>query len=289
MDDLLLNPTTRNAIAKIALIKPHAIMLSGPAGSGKSYTAERLAEELLQISTNALYDYPYFFRLQPTGESIGIDSIRNLHGFLQLRTTGKANVLRRVAIINDAHLMTKEAQNSLLKVLEEPPQDTTIILTAQPTQNILPTVYSRVQHINIKPPDLQDTLDYFGVVANKKDIEKAYALSDGYVGILYGFVQKDNSNPLLTAIEDAKNLLKLPVFERLLQVELYAKDKARLVHLLTALKQIAKSGIKQSASSNNHTATKRWHKILGSVHTAQKLTMQNANPKLLVTNLLVNL
>ena len=289
MDDLLLNPATREAINQVIIKKPHAILLSGPDGSGKTYTAERLAEELMQINSKSISDYPYFFRLQPTGESIGIDAIRELHGFLQLRTTGKTDALRRIAIVENAHLMTIEAQNSLLKILEEPPSDTVILLTAQPTQTILGTVYSRVQHINIKPPGLTESVAYFETLASKSSIEKAYALSNGSTAVLYSLLQNDSVNPLLSSIENAKALLRLSPYERLTQIDAYLKDKTLLVSLIQAIKQIAKSGLKQASISNNQRLIKQWHKILKSANDAEQLNSRNVNAKLLVTNLMLNM
>jgi len=70
---------------------------------------------------------------------------------VKLKTAGKNN-LRRFVIIEDADLLTDDAQNSLLQLLEEPPIDTMIILLIQNLQEILPTILSRLQIISVKKP-----------------------------------------------------------------------------------------------------------------------------------------
>ena len=57
----------------------------------------------------------------------------------------------RVVIISDAHALNPEAGNSLLKVLEEPPDRTILVLTAYHLHDLLPTIASRCQHIRFNP------------------------------------------------------------------------------------------------------------------------------------------
>ncbi len=87
-------------------------------------------------------------------ESIGIAAIRNLQKTLFL-TPLKSKT--KACIIQDANTLTIEAQNALLKILEEPPNNTLIILVAKNHTAFLPTVISRCKIIEIKTPlnDLQ--------------------------------------------------------------------------------------------------------------------------------------
>lgn len=84
--------------------------------------------------------------------SIGIDEIKNLHGKIFLKPI-KSEI--KVVILDQAHLLTTEAQNALLKVLEEPPQHTAIILSADSTEQLLPTILSRCQIISLTPDELK--------------------------------------------------------------------------------------------------------------------------------------
>jgi DNA polymerase-3 subunit delta' len=79
---------------------------------------------------------------------IKIDQIRELCQLLTMRPY-EARV--RVVIIVDAHTLNPAAGNALLKMLEEPPARTVLILTAPQTGDLLPTIVSRCQHILFKP------------------------------------------------------------------------------------------------------------------------------------------
>ncbi len=81
-------------------------------------------------------------------EAIGIDRIRDLQSRLKLRPL---NLPRKFAVICRAENLTIEAQNALLKLLEEPPGDTIIILLSPTEELILPTIVSRCRIIPLSP------------------------------------------------------------------------------------------------------------------------------------------
>ena len=83
-------------------------------------------------------------------ETIGIEQIRNLQKTLFLKPI-RSKI--KACIIKHAHNLTIEAQNALLKILEEPPQDTIIILTAQNHTVFLPTILSRCKLIKLDKPN----------------------------------------------------------------------------------------------------------------------------------------
>ncbi|MDJ0875820.1 MAG: DNA polymerase III subunit delta' [Desulfobacterales bacterium] len=93
-------------------------------------------------------NHPDVIRIDPVGPIIRIDQIRDLIATLAKKPYGRG---RRVAIIAGAHAMNPEAGNALLKMLEEPPADTILILTAPQTSDLLPTIVSRCQHIRFRP------------------------------------------------------------------------------------------------------------------------------------------
>lgn len=79
--------------------------------------------------------------------SIGIEDIKELQKTLYLKPIKSIN---KACIIRDAHYLTTEAQNSMLKILEEPPAHTVILLTVDNKGSLLPTLLSRCQIIEIK-------------------------------------------------------------------------------------------------------------------------------------------
>src|SRR3989344_3958708 len=81
-------------------------------------------------------------------ENTGIDQVRNLKKFLSLKPYSSRY---KVAIIDNANQMGVEAANAMLKVLEEPPAHSLIILISANPQALLPTIYSRCVDIQFAP------------------------------------------------------------------------------------------------------------------------------------------
>jgi DNA polymerase-3 subunit delta' len=92
--------------------------------------------------------HPDVILVEPTGSYIRINQIRNLCSILAMKPY---EARLRVVIIKDAQAMNPAAGNALLKVLEEPPDRTVLILTAMQTSDLLPTIVSRCQHIRFNP------------------------------------------------------------------------------------------------------------------------------------------
>jgi DNA polymerase-3 subunit delta' len=80
---------------------------------------------------------------------VRIGQIRALQSALRLRT---AEGERRVAVIADAEWLNQEAQNALLRLLEEPPPGTLLVLVARSSAGLLATVRSRCQRVVFRPP-----------------------------------------------------------------------------------------------------------------------------------------
>lgn len=92
--------------------------------------------------------HPDVILIQPTGGIIRIAQIRALCETLSLKPY-EAKI--RVVIITDAHAMNAAAGNALLKMLEEPPQNTLLVLTARQTADLLPTIVSRCRPVRFAP------------------------------------------------------------------------------------------------------------------------------------------
>jgi hypothetical protein len=259
----------------------------GPEGAGKLYLAKLLASQ--KIGASDLYTHPFFKIVEPVKNTIGIDQFGELHKFLQLKTTGKSK-FRRAIIIQDAHLMTTEAQNSLLKSLEEPPIDTVIILTAQPSSNIRETIVSRVQKIEALPLDEKSTKDYFTVQGiPENDIVKAYRISGGYIGALSALLQKEQDHPLLLQIELAKELIGSTIFSRLIRVDEISKQIASLPLFLQACRLICEAALQSAVTKKNEKQISHWHTSLSHIYESEQALGHNPNKKLLLTQLLLNL
>lgn len=134
----------------------HGYIFYGPSMVGKRTIALALAHllekqefekpaenEILQEAK--LIDLAFAKSLDPdVKDSIGIDAVREIKNFLWQKPNMSA---RRTLIIDDAELLTTEAQNALLKLTEEPPASSLLIVIASNIESILPTITSRMQKI----------------------------------------------------------------------------------------------------------------------------------------------
>jgi hypothetical protein len=286
MDSLLLHTNTRIALNVFQGSGSHALLLHGELGAGKEKVSLELAHNLL--GEKSLELQPYFSHIVPDGKSIGIEKIRQLQSFLQLKTTGTA-VIRRVAIITDAERMTDEAQNALLKALEEPPVDTVIIMSSSKPSGLKQTIMSRVQQVRIERVSQDDAVDYFSPEFSASDVVWAHALSDGQIGLMYALLHGKDDHVVAGKLDQAKQLLTSSTFERLCQVDTIAKDKDHLSELLYACKRICISALESAAKKQSTTDIKAWHNRLSLVCAAEESLLRNINTKLLLTDLFVRI
>jgi DNA polymerase III subunit delta' len=123
----------------------HAYLFHGPRGVGKRRAARAFAGEILGDPERARRGvHPDLYVLEPLGDQIRIDPVRELRRDLHMRPF-EAN--RRVYLVFSAHLMNEDAADALLKDLEEPPPYAVIVLLADEIGPLSPTIRSRCQHV----------------------------------------------------------------------------------------------------------------------------------------------
>ena len=147
----------------------HSYLFVGTSGIGKKLIAREFSKMILCEASEKYCNIcksciefdsgnnPDFQEISPDGSNVKIDQIRQMQAkVFESPIISK----RKVYIIDDADLMTKEAQNCLLKTLEEPPEFVTIILVGSNESNFLSTIKSRC--ITIKFDDIsQKDIDTF--------------------------------------------------------------------------------------------------------------------------------
>ncbi len=284
----IFSTVTKSHVERIISRPPHGLLLQGADGAGKRYAARQIAYQLLGLTAeDKLTNHPYYLQIEPTKGVLGINDVRSLTRFMQLKTTGKA-AIRRVAVVCDAHTMTIEAQNALLKIMEEPPADSVIILSAEGERSLLTTIYSRLHAVNLQPISFEEAKAVLPDI-NELELKKAYLLSGGNVGLLLALLDKSVEHPLVEAIGTAKSLLGETVYERLGRIDKLAKQKESCELLFDALSRIARAGLEQSVSSHKAQQVKRWHSIRQQVYDAKSSLSANPNLKLLLTDLFMSL
>lgn len=286
---ILLHPITINDIDSIAAHPSQAIGLVGDQGLGKTFIACALAAKILRIDQEKVLQHPYVSIIQPVKNTIGVDESRLLTKFIKLKTAGDDEI-RRVVIIEHAGVMTHEAQNAVLKLLEEPPSDTVIIMTMHTKLDVLPTIASRLQLTNVRNPaasELISQLKRNGYSDEK--IQHAALMSGGLPGLAYSIVTNEATHELVQGIEIAKKFLSGDMFIRLQLIDDIVKQKQSL-QVVEGLLRIAHAGLSSSAKNKSaETIVKRWHGILKLSLQAKKQLALNGQPKLVLTNLCVQM
>jgi DNA polymerase-3 subunit delta' len=183
--------------------------------------------------------------------------------------------------------LTDEAQNALLKLLEEPPLDTMIILLIENPQTIFPTVLSRLQTISIKKPTKEQIKSAFDI--NPKDFDKLYVLADGLPGLLQSIIDEPDEHTLILSLAKARDLLTKTTFERLTMVNELSTDKVATKNLLDVLARLSKSSIDVAIKKGDEVTAEKWLKILEGSVNARAALDRNANAKLTLTDLFLNL
>jgi DNA polymerase-3 subunit delta' len=289
IEDLLLHDSTRTTIEQLLQRHVHAVLFVGQQGAGKQTLLRSVAATVLGTTGDKLSNEPRYLEVAPSDKSsVTIEQIRELQHFLTLKTTGK-DAIRRVIVILQADTMGSDAQNALLKTVEEPPLDTMIFLGASQTEDLLPTIRSRVQLVHIAQPDIAVAENYFVAKSfNQAEIRKVFALSGGQVGLMTSILSGE-SGELTGMVDLAKALLAKSAFERLAQVDEISKQKETIGGLLLALKRICTAALEQSAAGDRTTAVKAWHGRLQLVLDAEAAYRKSANAKLLLTDLFLSL
>lgn len=171
--------TLKNALVSGNL--SHAYLFTGPRGTGKTSTARLLAKTL--NCTNSKNGEPCNeceqCREITAGNSFnvieidaasnrGIDSIRELREKVMVRpSTGKY----KIYILDEAHMLTTEAFNALLKTLEEPPEHAIFVMATTDVHKMLPTVISRCQRFDFKRITTRQIVAHLQFVAKQEHIE----------------------------------------------------------------------------------------------------------------------
>lgn len=283
--NILVHPHTKLLIEQFVTEPAHATLLTGPTGMGKTYLAKSVAARVLDLTPTAFERHPYAKLIAPDEKnSIPIDVIRELQHYLRLKTTGNKPV-RRVVIIEHGERLRAEAQNAFLKLLEEPPEDTVLIITVASLQALLPTILSRVQVIQVNAPD-GDTVKAFFIAAGHTQaaVDRAYALSEGLPGLMHALLHDDQEHPLVSGVATAKELLTLSIAGRLAKVDPLSKQKQEAAYVIEALIHIARAGIGQASKAGDTSKLRRWHRTLKIAFEAQTALGINANTKLVLTN-----
>jgi DNA polymerase-3 subunit delta' len=247
----------------------HAWMLTGPKGVGKATLAWRLARFLLATpeddggmfaapppeTLDVPADHPVARRLLQGAEPrhfllrrgpndketalsqvISVDEVRKMKSFFALSA---ADGGRRSAIIDSLDEMNPAAANALLKLLEEPPPQVTLLLVAHQPARLLPTIRSRCRELRLSPlgpRDLADALTQAGGDVAPEDRAALAELSGGSVGEAFRLTNLDGLKLYTALVRLFTTLPRLDRSQALALADLAAaKGAAETFDLLVTL------------------------------------------------------
>jgi DNA polymerase-3 subunit gamma/tau len=154
--------TLRNALKAGNL--SHAYLFTGPRGTGKTSIARILAHEINQLPYEDETTHLDIIEIDAASNR-RIDEIRELRERVH---TAPTSAKYKVYIIDEVHMLTKEAFNALLKTLEEPPAHAVFILATTEAHKLPETIVSRTQRFTFKPVDKDKVIAHLKYIAEQE-------------------------------------------------------------------------------------------------------------------------
>ena len=227
----------------------HAYLISGAAGTGKGELASRLANLVNGTNVRDVFvaGTRDVYLAAPGSKSrrIVIDQIRGLDHALQMRAS---NGRKKVAIISDADRLQPQAANAFLKTLEEPPNDSLLLLLSALPEALPDTILSRCLPIPLAPrehtipsPEELELIALLKVNAQTSGVQGAYQLAQGFQGLLRKVreaIQAEHAAALKTEEVRYKNttdgawLDDREDYFKALTESMYVQRRAQLVEVL---------------------------------------------------------
>lgn len=290
---------------------PHAYLFYGVHGIGKSRVALRLAQYLMcpccpdqqadlfgsmgsvvglsddECACDACqrvagHKHPDLYWIEPTSAYLTIDTVRDLQQQLALT---RVEAEYRVVIFNEAHKMTRQAANALLKTIEEPLPNTLFILLAPNLFQILPTIRSRCRHLYFSVPvlntEIQGLFDADGnTPAALRD--EVYQLNEGSIGLSLAMLEQP---AMLTCLADLDRIVgssSLSFREINQLVDSWVQEELDLTLILEVLKK---------KMFRNLMGQHRFDRLIciDRISQAQERLRRHVNKNFLLENLLLEL
>ena len=145
----------------------HAYLLTGPKGVGKTSVARIIAHEVNKLPYKGEAMHLDIIEIDAASNR-RIDEIRDIREKVHIAPT---SAKYKVYIIDEVHMLTKEAFNALLKTLEEPPEHCIFILATTEAHKLPETIISRTQRFNFKPVEKDKAISRLKSIAKMEKID----------------------------------------------------------------------------------------------------------------------
>ncbi len=195
----------------------HAHLIAGEDGVGKGKLANILAKFIL----NGYLDREYVDIINYSSEksSFGVDDVRDIIEEVYKKPFEKD---KKVIIIHEGNKLTIQAQNALLKTIEEPPKGVYIIILCESLELILYTIKSRCEIYKLKPLTKSELYEYIKIKKfnyDENEIKSAIAFSEGVPGRIDRYFNDDKLRELRNNIVILIKNLNKNDLEAILQQE----------------------------------------------------------------------
>jgi len=247
MENQLLNSFYGNDKAKTTLVLgwkdgrlPHAVLLEGESGSGKKTFARLIAAAAVCSDTDSPCGtcrhckkaaegvHPDIMLIDGGGsaKNVNVDAIRDIRSSAHVKPN---EAERKVYILADAQNMTVQAQNALLKVLEEPPKGVMFILTCDNHSRLLETIVSRVTMLRIENPPIEACIAALRTLAPDHSEQEYQLASEVFEGNIGKAVASFQDERFAQIIESAKKITHAAVrgteYDLLAELAVFENDK----------------------------------------------------------------
>ena len=266
--------TLKNALKKGAI--SHAYLFTGPRGVGKTSIARILAYAINDLPYDEEATHLDIIEIDAASNR-RIDEIRDLRDKVHIAPT---SATYKVYIIDEVHMLTREAFNALLKTLEEPPEHTVFILATTEAHKVPDTIISRTQRFTFKPIKQEDTISHLKEIAKKEKLK----LSDEALTLLatHGKGSFRDSISMLDqlagiatdeiGVEEVKLLLGLPDLE-IIETLLNSVASHDIPELFSNVQKLKEKGIDSGKAANAISTTLREQLMNNSLVLPQHTTL----------------
>ena len=195
---------------------PRTFLLHGPTGCGKTTIARIMATKLGSIGIDIREINSADFR--------GIDTIRDV---IQKSQYMPVESKCTVWIIDECHKLTGDAQNALLKILEDTPDQVYFILCTTEPQKLLPTIKGRCSQFQVKPLSEDEMLSLLKSIVLREEDELSQEV--------YDIIIRDSTGLPRNALQILEQVLKAPEDERIQVAEQAQFEYSQAIELCRAL------------------------------------------------------
>ena len=250
----------------------HAQLISGEDGIGKSILAEILGKLILNGDLNR--EYVDIINYKPSKASFGVDDVREIIDEVNKKPFEGD---KKVIIIHQGNKLTIQAQNALLKTIEEPPTEVYIIILCESLELILDTIKSRCEIYKLTPLTKDELYKYIAIKGydySEEEKSSAIAFSEGIPGRIDRYFSDTELQELRDKIVDL--LLQLTnneieaILEKEEQLVSYKQNKEEVINRiheaekyipLDRLYLSPQCGFASCEIGNKLTAEEQWAKL----------------------------